>query len=385
MNSFELFKKNSAFENLNQNELDSLFSISKQIELKPGEFLIREGEIGDQIFFILKGLLEVTRYDPKHKETHLIDLIHDGDTVGELAIFDQGIRSATVKAIEPSSVRGILYDDLKALANRNEKIYTIFFQLAKSISLKLRRTGDLALRILQAKTDETVAKLNLGQILIYSIAMLSIVLYISPLLEYAFKHAADTSYISNSFMVLFGVMCFFIIKSSRLPLEFFGITRKEWKISTLEGVILTIPILGVLAIIKWSFIHYSPDWSSRPFFEPFALLDPSIRTLKHWLFSNVLYVAFIGIQELFARGILQGFLMNFIEGKNKNFLAIILSSLMFGAAHTLLSIELALGVFVISLFLGAIYSRHRNLIGVWTSHTLIGMWGLAILGLISRQ
>lgn len=94
----------------------------------PGEILFKEGEPGQELYFILEGSVEVSRAG--QPITHLTE----GDIFGEMALFEKKPRSATVKAAEP----------LKVLA-LTETHFRMIFQLHPSWSLQLIR--GFALRI----------------------------------------------------------------------------------------------------------------------------------------------------------------------------------------------------------------------------------------------
>ena len=51
--------------------------------------------------------------------------------------------------------------------------------------------------------------------------------------------------------------------------------------------------------------------------------------------------------------------------------------------HLILSYQLALLVFVIGFFWGCLYQKQKTLVGVITSHILIGVWAFFILGIQS--
>ena len=61
--------------------------------------------------------------------------------------------------------------------------------------------------------------------------------------------------------------------------------------------------------------------------------------------------------------------------------AVLLSTLMFTQIHLHLTPAYAIAVFFPSLFWGALYARHRTLVGVSVSHILIGIYVAFFLGL----
>ncbi|MET0144541.1 MAG: cyclic nucleotide-binding and patatin-like phospholipase domain-containing protein [Ilumatobacteraceae bacterium] len=69
--------------------------------LEPGDVLVREGEPGDDVFELVAGRLEVLRGAAGSR----IDTIAPGTVIGEIAALARGVRTATVRAVERSTVR----------------------------------------------------------------------------------------------------------------------------------------------------------------------------------------------------------------------------------------------------------------------------------------
>lgn len=73
---------------------------------KDGEVIVREGEVGECMYVIVSGKVEVVS-QKGGKEVRLA-VLGQKDTFGELAIFDRERRSATVRAM--GQVRTIILD-----------------------------------------------------------------------------------------------------------------------------------------------------------------------------------------------------------------------------------------------------------------------------------
>jgi len=68
-----------------------------------GEVLFREGEPGDCAYILLDGLVEITRRIGPVEV--VISPSGPGDMIGEMALIDHAPRSATARAVKPTSVR----------------------------------------------------------------------------------------------------------------------------------------------------------------------------------------------------------------------------------------------------------------------------------------
>ena len=79
--------------------LDFLGQIATLQALETGEELFAQGDSADAVFFIETGLLEVSVVAADGKKLSL-DILQPGDVVGEIALFDDGPRTATITARE---------------------------------------------------------------------------------------------------------------------------------------------------------------------------------------------------------------------------------------------------------------------------------------------
>jgi NADH:ubiquinone reductase (H+-translocating) len=82
---------------------------------EPGQPIIRQGEMADAFYVIVKGTVEVVREEDGGAETVLAHLT-DGDSFGELGLLQNRRRSATVRAVEPVDVIVLGRSDFDLLA-----------------------------------------------------------------------------------------------------------------------------------------------------------------------------------------------------------------------------------------------------------------------------
>lgn len=72
------------------------------VNLKPNEYLMREGEESANMYYLQSGTLAV--YKRKGNAEHQIGTIYSGELVGEMSFLDKKPRSASVKAIQECSL-----------------------------------------------------------------------------------------------------------------------------------------------------------------------------------------------------------------------------------------------------------------------------------------
>lgn len=109
---------------------------------KDGEILVREGEKGDCMFVVLDGRLEVL-VTKDGKET-VLHTIGEGELIGEIAVFEHGVRSATVRAVGGAR---ILTVDKKNFLRRVSEDPTIAFRLVKTMCRRVRELSDEVVRL----------------------------------------------------------------------------------------------------------------------------------------------------------------------------------------------------------------------------------------------
>ncbi len=94
----EILAKFKLFGGFKEEELDTLLSLSDCKVYQAGETIVTEGETGLCMYVILRGSVRVYSHAGDN-EVELAQL-HAGDFFGELALVDDGPRSATVVALE---------------------------------------------------------------------------------------------------------------------------------------------------------------------------------------------------------------------------------------------------------------------------------------------
>jgi CRP-like cAMP-binding protein len=94
------------FAPLTAEELLPVAELCSEVELPEGERLFAQGELGDSLFVIVDGKVKVER-DGKE-----LARLGAGECVGELAALDWEPRSASVIALEPTSLIRLERDDL---------------------------------------------------------------------------------------------------------------------------------------------------------------------------------------------------------------------------------------------------------------------------------
>ncbi|MEX2129113.1 MAG: cation:proton antiporter [Xanthobacteraceae bacterium] len=107
----QLMSKFPVFGDLDANQRAELLSLFKPRSAAPGERVIRAGDVGDEMFFISSGAVEVSIGD---KKIHL----GPGDFVGEMALLTGERRTADVTAIDYCLFLVVTKDDFDTFIAR---------------------------------------------------------------------------------------------------------------------------------------------------------------------------------------------------------------------------------------------------------------------------
>ena len=97
-------------------DLVRVAQIAEEIDFEPKETVMAEGELGDSLYLIVDGKVQVFKGD------RLIVELGERECVGEMAILDSEPRSATVKALGPVSALKIEREDFYDVMNEKTEI-----------------------------------------------------------------------------------------------------------------------------------------------------------------------------------------------------------------------------------------------------------------------
>ena len=103
-----------------------------RIRLAPGETIIWEGEVNDDVFFLTSGRLSVLVMEGGCEQR--VGTLRPGEVFGEMAFFSRDIRNATVRASEASECFVIKDSDLLILVFKHP---SILMQMAGALTRRL--------------------------------------------------------------------------------------------------------------------------------------------------------------------------------------------------------------------------------------------------------
>ena len=116
----EFLKRVGWFEHLDQRTLDAIANSAVEQTWPAGHVIMRQGDTGAGAFIIRSGKVEIVQ-EKGGKETKLATL-GPGDVFGEMALLDEFPRSATAKAIEPTTALGLQRWHFKGILESHPQI-----------------------------------------------------------------------------------------------------------------------------------------------------------------------------------------------------------------------------------------------------------------------
>jgi CRP-like cAMP-binding protein len=154
----ERLKRIPLFENIRDDEesIRELQSITRLTHVPKGKVIIKEGEVGSEMYIVYSGSVEIKKRTRAGDDYTVVRLEASQNVFfGELALIDDDRRSATVIAIEDSDFIVISKSDFLAFGDRQPHIgLPITRAIAKILAGRLRKTTGDMLTIFDALVNE---------------------------------------------------------------------------------------------------------------------------------------------------------------------------------------------------------------------------------------
>ena len=133
-----LLQRVPVFSALGQEELTRVAEVAVPRRFGTGEVVFREGDESDTCYIVRVGRARAVR---EHSDGRSITLANfgPGDIFGELAMFDNERRSATVEAMESTEAIALLGGDMRRLLRQHPDISV---KLLSALGRRLRETNE---------------------------------------------------------------------------------------------------------------------------------------------------------------------------------------------------------------------------------------------------
>ena len=133
------------FDKLESNDIDSITSMMEQRTFLPGEFVVRQGEVGQSVWLLVEGRCEVTKEVSKSGSAHVVKLteLTPFETFGEMTLFSGLPRSASVAATTEVKALKLSQEEFTRLAQSNPAVGVhLASNMVSIVSRRLQRMDD---------------------------------------------------------------------------------------------------------------------------------------------------------------------------------------------------------------------------------------------------
>jgi CRP/FNR family transcriptional regulator, cyclic AMP receptor protein len=115
--------------------ITAVLSDAHERTLVRGDVLFREGDSADTMYVVTRGRLAIAIANPIDQRETVVSLMEPGDLFGELAMLDDGPRSAMARALESSAVLEIGYPVVRKVLDEHP---TILWGVTRLLAGRLR-------------------------------------------------------------------------------------------------------------------------------------------------------------------------------------------------------------------------------------------------------
>jgi CRP/FNR family cyclic AMP-dependent transcriptional regulator len=134
----ELLGRVPVFLTLEHDDLERIAQLAVPRTFEPDQIVFREGDASDTCYIVRSGRARAVR---EHSDGRTITLATFGlgDIFGELAMFEDELRSATVEAVQQTEVVAVLGPDMRRLMVEHPEIS---MRLVVALGRRLRETNE---------------------------------------------------------------------------------------------------------------------------------------------------------------------------------------------------------------------------------------------------
>ncbi len=138
----EALRRADVFWGLEREDIEILAEVLPRSTVDQGEYLFHQGSLGDSLFIVVEGRLQV-RVSDDRGQTTTVGVLGPGESVGEMALIDPSPRSAAVLANQDTVACEVSADTLETLEEVAPAIVaTIVGGVMRHVTKHLRQTNE---------------------------------------------------------------------------------------------------------------------------------------------------------------------------------------------------------------------------------------------------
>jgi CRP/FNR family transcriptional regulator, cyclic AMP receptor protein len=133
-----VISRSPLFEMLSNQELEYVSELSRPRKLAAAQSVFEEGELGDSLYVIVSGEVEVLRRDAGG-EQKVIAVLNPPEFFGEMSLIDKEYRSATIRARSDAELLQLTAENLTTFRKQHRDGFTfVVINIARVLSARLR-------------------------------------------------------------------------------------------------------------------------------------------------------------------------------------------------------------------------------------------------------
>ena len=141
MDKLAVLSGSPLFEMLSNQELEYVADLSRPKRVGAGQVIFEEGELGDSVYVIASGEVEILRRDASG-EQKVIAVLGSQQFFGEMSLVDKEYRSATVRARSECDLLHLTAENLTTFRKHHRDGFTfVIINIARMISARLREAN----------------------------------------------------------------------------------------------------------------------------------------------------------------------------------------------------------------------------------------------------
>jgi CRP/FNR family cyclic AMP-dependent transcriptional regulator len=145
-----ILRRTDVFYDLEDHQLEKVAALCRELSLAAGDVLFEENSAGDELYVIAAGQIDIVLSSGSEASAAAqeasppitIANLRAGQMFGEVALVDEGLRSASAQsASDDTRLLVVARDDLIKLCEENTDLgYVLMRNIAADLAFKIRRT-----------------------------------------------------------------------------------------------------------------------------------------------------------------------------------------------------------------------------------------------------
>jgi len=151
----EFFSSNPIFKDVSNHTRDYISKMALFKTLEPGQILFQHGDAANSLYFILEGDLSVCLFANDGRQLGL-NVVSEGNLLGEIAVLDNGPRSASAIAIAKCQVASVTSNNFR---NSIKKDAQLSQNIINFLCAQIRRVSDRIIDANALQLESSIARI----------------------------------------------------------------------------------------------------------------------------------------------------------------------------------------------------------------------------------